>query len=536
MSQNASGGSCDFELTGVLFIFFLTQSTKKLLQLYNQPSDQMFRPFSRLASSIKRQAPGLRFGVTTTSSRGVAHRAPFFLPRPTLSTFPPLSSSSTSALQGREFKRGFSFVPSSFARSAEPINSALREDNDSSDDSVLATLDTDAAQQEQVVEQEVVEQVVEQEVVEQVVEQVAEQVESSSTPVLTKKEVKKAAKKAAWEARQRLEDELDAAQEAHVVGVEENPVLTEEEELALRASIKAWRDEWCMEIGGVHPSGKGKYVPPQPWRTFDDVGFTPRTKALLMSAGFTEPTPIQAQAWPVCLERRDIVSVSRTGSGKTLGFLLPIFEQIRPSVRSMQLAKAQRGKQPRGGDRGGGRGGRGGRGGGRGGGRNQRDNSPQYERAPPAALVLAPTRELAVQIEKEIRIFGAQQGIRSVAVYGGDSKFRQMDALRRAQPQVIVATPVSFIFSLLLFLFYLFLSQFYQFYLFYLFSFSVSVSSFLFCLFSFHFLLVVSLSLSLSLSLFPSLFPPNLLLFLGSTPRLCRNGRHQLVENQVSGS
>jgi superfamily II DNA/RNA helicase len=93
------------------------------------------------------------------------------------------------------------------------------------------------------------------------------------------------------------------------------------------------------------------------------------------------------------MEGRDIISVSRTGSGKTLGFLLPIFEAIRPSVRSMQPQRRKR--------------------------RNKRDGTNDrfvHDREPPQALVLAPTRELAVQIEQECRIFGRQQGVRSVAM------------------------------------------------------------------------------------------------------------------------
>ena len=114
----------------------------------------MFRPFARLASSIKRQAPGLRLGLTFTSSRGVSHRAPLFFSRPTLSTFPHLSSSETASLRGREFKRAFSFVPSSFARSSDEPSSARRHEDGSVDSSSVAMGDADAV----LLEQEVAEQ------------------------------------------------------------------------------------------------------------------------------------------------------------------------------------------------------------------------------------------------------------------------------------------------------------------------------------------------------------------------------------------
>ena len=86
-------------------------------------------------------------------------------------------------------------------------------------------------------------------------------------------------------------------------------------------------------------------------------------------AGYREPTPIQAQSWPVAIEGRDLVSIAKTGSGKTCGFLLPGFLHVK-SV--------------------------------------QRD--PRYG---PSFLVLAPTRELAVQIKEEADKFGVSSGIRN---------------------------------------------------------------------------------------------------------------------------
>jgi superfamily II DNA/RNA helicase len=93
------------------------------------------------------------------------------------------------------------------------------------------------------------------------------------------------------------------------------------------------------------------------------------TAAQIAKAGYTEPTAIQAQAWPVALEGRDVVAIAKTGSGKTCGFLLPGFMHI----------KEQR-KDPRFG---------------------------------PTVLVLAPTRELANQIQGEANKFGHLSGIRN---------------------------------------------------------------------------------------------------------------------------
>ena len=86
-------------------------------------------------------------------------------------------------------------------------------------------------------------------------------------------------------------------------------------------------------------------------------------------AGFNAPTPIQAQAWPIALSGRDLVAIAKTGSGKTCGFLLPGLLHIQATR-----------KDPRQG---------------------------------PTLLVLAPTRELAVQIKTEADKFGRSSGIRN---------------------------------------------------------------------------------------------------------------------------
>lgn len=94
-------------------------------------------------------------------------------------------------------------------------------------------------------------------------------------------------------------------------------------------------------------------------------------------AGFSDPTPIQAQAWPVAMEGRDVVAIAKTGSGKTCGFLLPGFMHIKETR-----------KDPRFG---------------------------------PTVLVLAPTRELANQIQVEANKFGQLSGIRNT--YGRNFLF-----------------------------------------------------------------------------------------------------------------
>ncbi|KAM0936950.1 putative RNA helicase [Dioscorea sansibarensis] len=113
-------------------------------------------------------------------------------------------------------------------------------------------------------------------------------------------------------------------------------------------------------------------------------------------AGFSAPTPIQAQSWPIALSGRDIVAIAKTGSGKTLGYLLPGFIHIK-----------------------------------------HHRNNP---RMGPTVLVLSPTRELATQIQEEAMKFGRSSRISSACLYGGAPKGPQLRDIDRGV-DVVVATP-----------------------------------------------------------------------------------------------
>ncbi|KAI5054284.1 hypothetical protein GOP47_0030824 [Adiantum capillus-veneris] len=139
----------------------------------------------------------------------------------------------------------------------------------------------------------------------------------------------------------------------------------------------------------------GEDVPP-PLMTFDEGNFPSEIIKELRAAGFTAPTPIQAQSWPIALQKRDIVAIAKTGSGKTLGYLLPAF------LRLLHI----------------------------------KGNS----RAGPIVLVLAPTRELATQIQDEAVKFGRSSRITSTCVYGGAPKGPQLRDLERGA-DIVIATP-----------------------------------------------------------------------------------------------
>ncbi|CAE7286076.1 ddx17 [Symbiodinium sp. CCMP2592] len=142
----------------------------------------------------------------------------------------------------------------------------------------------------------------------------------------------------------------------------------------------------------------------------------------MRGAGFTEPTPIQAQAWPILCSGRDLIGVARTGSGKTLAFLLPCFARLlKEGLRSRM---------------------------GTGTGPNDDSSLPvqmQKQAAGPGAyspevLILAPSRELAAQIETEARRFTASTGIVTLACYGGEGTRRETLGRLRERPECVVGT------------------------------------------------------------------------------------------------
>ena len=115
--------------------------------------------------------------------------------------------------------------------------------------------------------------------------------------------------------------------------------------------------------------------------------------------GYAEATPIQEQAIPIVLKGHDLLGVAQTGTGKTAAFILPILQRLI----AIQRSPAGTSRRVR-------------------------------------ALIVAPTRELAEQIRQDCVDLGAHTGTRSVAIYGGVSKNRQIDTLRRGA-EVVVACP-----------------------------------------------------------------------------------------------
>ncbi len=134
--------------------------------------------------------------------------------------------------------------------------------------------------------------------------------------------------------------------------------------------------------------------------TFDNLGLSANLLATVAGEGYTEPTPVQAQAIPLVLAGRDVLAAAQTGTGKTAAFTLPILERLARHASS----------------------------------------SPSPARHPIRALVLTPTRELAMQIDESVATLGKGTNLRSTVVYGGVHQGPQVKALW-AGVEILVATP-----------------------------------------------------------------------------------------------
>jgi superfamily II DNA/RNA helicase len=136
--------------------------------------------------------------------------------------------------------------------------------------------------------------------------------------------------------------------------------------------------------------------------TFAELGVIPDTVADLAHLGITEAFPIQEMTLPVALEGHDVIGQAKTGTGKTLGFAIPLIQRIKAP------------KDP--------------------------DYADLETPGVPQSLVVVPTRELAVQVANEIRHASKTRGLRVLTVYGGRSYEPQIEALQ-AGVDVVVGTP-----------------------------------------------------------------------------------------------
>jgi ATP-dependent RNA helicase RhlE len=138
--------------------------------------------------------------------------------------------------------------------------------------------------------------------------------------------------------------------------------------------------------------------------SFDHFGLSPELVRGVADEGYTEPTPVQRDAIPIVLAGRDLLAGAQTGTGKTAAFVLPLLHRLGATAGRDGRDPSRRGPQP------------------------------------VRALILVPTRELALQVEASVRTYGRHRPVRSTVVHGGVSLMPQIRALR-AGPGIVVATP-----------------------------------------------------------------------------------------------
>ncbi|KAL6869249.1 pre-mRNA processing RNA-helicase [Amphichorda felina] len=149
-----------------------------------------------------------------------------------------------------------------------------------------------------------------------------------------------------------------------------------------------------LELDGIKVNGKDVPKPVQKWA---QCGLTRQTLDVISDLGYEKPTPIQMQALPALMSGRDVIGVAKTGSGKTVAFLLPMFRHIK-------------------------------------------DQPPIKDTDGAIGLIMTPTRELATQIHRDCKPFLKKMGLRAVCAYGGAPIREQIAELKRGA-EIIVCTP-----------------------------------------------------------------------------------------------
>src|SRR3569833_1060024 len=132
--------------------------------------------------------------------------------------------------------------------------------------------------------------------------------------------------------------------------------------------------------------------------TFDNLNIIEPILRALKTEGYTTPTPIQGQAIPILLKQRDLLGCAQTGTGKTAAFAIPIMLLL------------------------------------------YQDRLQHKEQKTIKALILTPTRELAIQIDESFAAYGRHTGLKHLVIFGGVSQNPQVDALKRGV-DILVATP-----------------------------------------------------------------------------------------------
>lgn len=180
------------------------------------------------------------------------------------------------------------------------------------------------------------------------------------------------------------------------------------------------RWQWSRPTGRLRPARTNPYEgavrPPSPphaashrrgkiLSTFRDLGIFPETAEALEAVGIISPFPIQELTLPVALSGNDVIGQAKTGTGKTLGFGLPLLERVTVPA-DVEAGRAQ----------------------------------PEQLTEAPQALVVVPTRELCQQVTNDLLTAGKVRNVRVLAIYGGRAYEPQVEALKKGV-DVVVGTP-----------------------------------------------------------------------------------------------
>ncbi|KAI8368683.1 P-loop containing nucleoside triphosphate hydrolase protein [Choanephora cucurbitarum] len=157
--------------------------------------------------------------------------------------------------------------------------------------------------------------------------------------------------------------------------------------------------DWRIFKEDFNISTKGGQIP-HPIRSWEESGLPEKILKIIDQVGYKEPTPIQRQAIPIGIQNRDIIGIAETGSGKTASFVIPLLTYISdlPKITQENMAEG------------------------------------------PYALIMAPTRELAQQIEEETIKFATPMGFNCVSIVGGHAIEEQSFSLRNGA-EIVIATP-----------------------------------------------------------------------------------------------
>ncbi|XP_010210331.1 PREDICTED: probable ATP-dependent RNA helicase DDX43 [Tinamus guttatus] len=164
-----------------------------------------------------------------------------------------------------------------------------------------------------------------------------------------------------------------------------------------KEEVELWRKENNNIICKDLKEGEKRCIPNPVCKFEDAFEHYPDVMTNIRKVGFQKPTPIQSQAWPIILQGMDLIGIAQTGTGKTLAYLMPGFIHLD--------------SQP----------------------------IPRDQRGGPGMLVLAPTRELALQVEAECSKY-TYKGIKSICIYGGGDRKGQINLVTKGV-DVVIATP-----------------------------------------------------------------------------------------------